>query len=61
MVFQDKINVSPAVQFTITVSRTLVVKYVNRDDSCIYNKHAQAENKGSHVEKKTEIEADSYI
>ena len=36
-------------------------KYVNSDDSCIYNKHARVQNKGSHVgKKKTEIEADSY-
>ena len=27
-------------------------KYVDSDDSCIYNKYARAQNKGSHVEKK---------
>ena len=59
MVFQGKINVSPAVQFTVTVTRTLLVKtdgiymytYVNSDDSCIYNEHTRAQNKGSYVEK----------
>ena len=50
MVFQGKINVSPAVQFTVTVTRTLwkpdgICKYVNSDDSCIYNKQARAQNK----------------
>ena len=50
MVFQGKINVSLAEQFTVTVTRTLIVKsdgickYVNSDDSCIYNKHARAQN-----------------
>ena len=73
MVFQDKINVSPAVQFTVTVTRRLIVKtdgiykYVNSDESCICDKHVRAQNKGSHVGKKLRsrlihtFEADSYI
>ena len=28
-----------------------ICKYVNSDDSCIYDKHAQAQNKGGHVVK----------
>ena len=56
VVFQGKINVSPAVQFTVTVTRTLIV-----NDACIYKKHVRAQNKGSHVGKQTEIEADSYL
>ena len=57
MVFQGKINVSPAVQFTLQ-GRWLwktegIYKYVSSVDSCIYNKHAQAQNKARSLVNKT--------
>ena len=57
--FKEK-NVSPTVQFTVTNTRTLIVKkvmeYANALAAMIHayilNKHAQAQNKSSHVGKK---------